>query len=91
MSCTLINSNCTDPVLSLDNIILQRNEKHIDGAQWIYDHSQRKTVYGMQYATSVISGNEGIFLLSTELKTDDSKINLQIDTIKKSYRCRTEV
>ena len=38
----------------------------------------------MQYATSVISGNEGIFLLSMELKTTDSKINLQINTIKKA-------
>ena len=48
ISCSLINRNCTDPVLSLDDTILQRNGKHIEGAQWIYDHSQGKTVYGMQ-------------------------------------------
>ena len=84
ISCSLINRNCTAPVLALDDTILQRNGKHIDGAQWIYDHSQGKTVYGMQYTTSVISGNEGIFPLSMELKTDDSKIDLQINTIKKA-------
>ncbi|EQD56406.1 hypothetical protein B2A_05269, partial [mine drainage metagenome] len=64
----LINRYSTDPVLVLDDTILPRKGKHIEGAGWVFDHSEGRSVCGMQYATAIISGNEGIFLLNLDLR-----------------------
>ena len=43
-SVELINRYCTDPVLVLDDTVLQRSGKHIEGIGWVCDHSEGKTV-----------------------------------------------
>ncbi len=47
-SCDLIKRNSSDPILVLDGTILHRNGKHIQGAGWIFDHTEGRSVYGMQ-------------------------------------------
>lgn len=85
-SCGLINRYSSDPVLVLDNTILHRNGKHIEGGGWVFDHTEGRSVYGMQYATAVISGNEGIFPLNLDLKTkgEPSKIVMQMAVMKRA-------
>ena len=96
-SVDLVNRYCTDPVLVLDDTILQRSGKHIEGAGWVYDHSEGKTVWGMSLITAAISGNEGIFPLNVDIKGigeergdgeknayDLSKIVMQIAVIKRA-------
>ena len=85
-SCGLINRYSSDPVLVLDDTILHRNGKHIEGAGWVFDHTEGRSVYGMQYATAVISGNEGIFPLNLDLKTKGglSKIVMQMAVMKRA-------
>ncbi|EQD56703.1 hypothetical protein B1B_08977, partial [mine drainage metagenome] len=68
-SVDLINRYSSDPVLVLDDTILPRSGKHIEGAGWVFDHTEGRSVYGMQYATAIISGNEWIFPLNLDLKT----------------------
>ncbi len=95
----LINRFCIEPVLVLDDTVLQRSGRHIDGAGWLYDHSEGKTVRGMSAVTAAISGNEGIFPLNVDIKPVRkreksqekkerqyimSKITMQMAVIKKS-------
>ena len=70
----------------IDDTIPERNGRHIEGAGWVFDHTQRKSVLGMQYVTSVISGNEGIFPLNLDLKAKSglSKIVMQMAVIKRA-------
>ena len=83
-SVDLINRYSSDSVLVIDDTILERSGKHIDGASWIFDHTQGKSVWGMQYVTAVISGREGIFPLNLDLKAKSSisKILMQMAVIK---------
>ena len=85
-SVDLINRYSSDPVLVIDDTILERSGRHIDGASWIFDHTQGKSVWGMQYVTAVISGREGIFPLNLDLKAKSSisKILMQMAVIKRS-------
>ena len=85
-SVDLINRYSSDSVLVIDDTILERNGRHIDGASWIFDHTKGKSVWGMQYVTAVISGREGIFPLNLDIKTKNglSKIAMQMAVIKRS-------
>ena len=85
-SVDLTNRYSSDPVLVIDDTILERSGRHIDGASWIFDHTQGKSVWGMQYVTAVISGREGIFPLNLDLKAKSSisKILMQMAVIKRS-------
>ena len=85
-SVSLINRYSSDSVLAIDDTILERSGKHIEGAGWVFDHTQGKSVWGMQYVTAVVSGKEGIFPLNLELKEESgpSKIVMQMDVIKRS-------
>ena len=51
-----------------------------------FDHTQGKSVWGMQYTTAVMSGNEGIFPLNLDLKTKNglSRIVMQMAVIKRA-------
>ena len=70
----------------IDDTILERNGRHTDGAGWVFDHTQGKSIWGMQYVTAVISGKEGIFPLNLDLKAKSclSKIVMQMAVIKRS-------
>lgn len=89
-SMELINSNGSDPVLVLDDTVLQRSGKHIDGDGWVYDHSQRKSVWGMSLLTAAISFSEGIFPLNVDIKPVHgsghgmSKITMQTAVIRRA-------
>ena len=91
-SVDLINRHCTDPILILDDTVLQRSGKHIQGSGWIYDHSEGKTVWGMSAITAAISGNEGIFPLNIDIKPVRkkekqhimSKITMQMAVIRRA-------
>lgn len=67
-SMELINRFCTDPVLVLDDTVLQRSSRHIDGGGWLYDHNEGRTVRGMSAVTAAVSGNDGIFPLNIDIK-----------------------
>ena len=81
-----INRYSSDSLMVIDDTILERNGRRIEGAGWVFDHTQGKSVLGMQYVTSVISGNEGIFPLNLDLKAKSglSKIVMQMAVIKRS-------
>ena len=85
-SVSLINRYSSDSVLVVDDTILERNGRHIEGAGWVFDHTQGKSVWGMQCVTAVISGKEGIFPLNLDLKAKSglSKIVMQMAVIKRS-------
>ena len=85
-SVSMINRYSSDSVLVIDDTILERNGRYIEGASWVFDHTQGKSVWGMQYVTAVISGREGIFPLNLDIKTKNglSKIAMQMAVIKRS-------
>ena len=85
-SADLINRYSSDSLMVIDDTILERNGRHIDGAGWVFDHTQGKSIWGMQYVTAVISGKEGIFPLNLDLKAKSclSKIVMQMAVIKRS-------
>ena len=63
----LINSLEKDGVLAIDDTIVEKSGKKIEAAGWIFDHSVGKTVWGIQMATSVFSGSNGIYPISAEI------------------------
>ncbi len=67
-SVELINRFCTDPVLVLDDAVLQKPGRHIDGAGWLYNHNEGKTVRGMSAVTAAVAGNVGYFPLNIDIK-----------------------
>ena len=93
-SVDLINRHCSDPILILDDTVLQRSGKHIQGSGWVYNHSEGKTVWGMSLVSAAISGNEGIFPLNLDFRPSDSgahessripsKIVMQMGVIKRA-------
>ena len=85
-SVSLINRYSSDPIMIIDDTILERNGRHIEGAGWVFDHTQGKSVWGMQYVTAVVSGREGIFPLNLDLKAKSglSKIVMQMAVIKRA-------
>ena len=80
----MINRYSSDSVLVIDDTILERNGRHIERASWVFDHTKRKSVWGMQYVTAAISGREGIFPLNLDLKAKNglSRIAIQMAVIK---------
>ena len=56
----LINSIEKDGILTIDDTIVEKTGKHIEGTSWLFDHSIGKNVFGMQLATSVLSGKYAI-------------------------------
>ena len=92
----LINSVEKDGVLAIDDTIVEKTGKHIEGASWIFDHSVGKNVFGMQLATCTFSGKYGFYPISADIyrrleslerekKEDEylTKIDMQIQTIGK--------
>jgi|YelNatPaOPRAMG01_1025707.scaffolds.fasta_scaffold50354_3 hypothetical protein len=92
----LINSVEKDGVLAIDDTIVEKTGKHIEGANWIFDHSVGKNVFGMQLATCTFSGKYGFYpifadiyrrleSLEREKKEDEylTKIDMQVQTIGK--------
>ena len=85
-SVDLINRYASDPVMIIDDTILARSGKHIDGADWFFDHSRGKSVWGMQFVTYAISCSEGIFPLNVDQKVrfKISKMVMQMTAIKRA-------
>ncbi|BAB60042.1 TVG0921852 [Thermoplasma volcanium GSS1] len=89
-----INSVEDDGILAIDDII-KKTGKNIEAAGWIFDHSTGRTVWGIQFATSVLSGRYGIYPISAEVymikeSLDDeneyrSKIDIQKGVIEKCF------
>ena len=42
-SVSLINRYSSDSLMVIDDTILERNGRHIDGASWIFDHTKGKS------------------------------------------------
>ena len=87
-SCDLINRYSSDPEMVIDDTIIQRKGKHMEGSGWVFDHSEGKSELGMQYITAVVSGKERIFPLNLDLKTKSgiSKIVMQMAVIRRSIK-----
>ena len=89
-SVDLINRFSTDPVLIIDDTVFQRSGKHIQGAGWVYDHAEGRSVWGMPAITAAISCNEGIFPANIDLKAvsngmgKPSKITMQMGVIRRA-------
>jgi len=90
-----INTIEDNGILAIDDTIVEKTGKNIEAAGWFYDHSKGKNVYGMQFVTSVFSGEYGIYPVNIEVyrkkeyagKEYKTKIEMQIETIK---RCMEE-
>ncbi len=82
----MISRYSSDPVLAIDDTIPERNGRHIDGASWVSDHTQGKSVWGMQNFTAAIWRREGIFPLNLDLKAKNglSRMAMQMAVIKRS-------
>lgn len=92
----LINTIEKDGILAIDDTIVEKTGRNIEAAGWIFGHSIGKTVWGIQIATSALSGRYGIYPVSTEVyrrkeKLEDegkieeyrTKIEMQIEAIRK--------
>ena len=92
----LINSIEKDGVLAIDDTIVEKTGKHIEGTSWIFDHSVGKNVFGMQLATCTFSGEYGFYPISADIyrrlesleqekKGEEyiTKIDMQVKTIEK--------
>lgn len=62
-----INSVENDGILAIDDTIAEKSGKNIEAAGWIFDHSIGRTVWGIQFATCVLSGRYGIYPISAEV------------------------
>lgn len=60
----LINSIGKDGIPAIDDTIVEKTGGHTGGASWIFDHSKGRNVFGMQFATSVLSAEYGIYSIS---------------------------
>ena len=92
----LINPIEDDGILAIDDTIVQKTGRSMEGAGWIFDHSTGRTVWGMQFATSALSGRYGIYPVSAlvyqrrenlekegRINEYRSKIEMQKSTIEK--------
>ena len=92
----LINSIEDDGILAIDDTIVQKTGRSMEGAGWIFHHSTGRTVWGMQFATSALSGRYGIYPVSAlvyqrrenlekegRINEYRSKIEMQKSTIEK--------
>lgn len=59
--CEIVNSVEEDTVLVIDDTIIERSGRKIEGADWFFDHSKGMSVYGIQAVTTVTSGRRGIY------------------------------
>ena len=62
----MINEIESDGVVVLDDYIVEKYGKEIYGADWHYDHSKGRSVFGWQIADCVLSG-KGIYPLLSSL------------------------
>lgn len=80
----------------INDTIVEKTGKHMEGASWIFDHSVGKNVFGMQLATCTFSGKYGFYPISADIyrrleslekekKEEEyiTKIEMQIQTIGK--------
>jgi hypothetical protein len=90
-----INTIDDNGIIAIDDTIVEKTGKSIEAAGWFYDHSKCKNIYGMQFVTSVFSGEYGIYPVNIEIYRKNeyagegykTKIEMQIETIK---RCMEE-
>ncbi|MGC8496702.1 MAG: transposase, partial [Thermoplasmata archaeon] len=86
--CEIVNRVEEDTVLVIDDTIIERHGKKIEGADWFFDHNKGENVYGIQAVTTVASGKNGIYsmlwqqyLRKGKTKNFKSKIEMQKEAI----------
>ncbi|EQD75211.1 transposase, IS4 family protein, partial [mine drainage metagenome] len=85
----LINTIEKDGILAIDDTIVKKTGKNIEAAGWIFDHSVGKTVWGIQMATSVLSGRYGMYPISAEIYRRMEK--LESEGKMEEYRTKIEM
>jgi hypothetical protein len=85
----LINAIEREGILAIDDTIMEKTGLKIEAADWIYDHTQGKSVWGIQVATSVFSGKYGIYPISAEIYQGREK--LEREGNKERYRTKIEM
>ena len=88
--CEVVNRVEKDTVLVIDDTIIEKSGKNTEGADWFYDHTKGKNVYGIQAVTTVASGSKGIYPLlwqqyirKGKAENFKSKIDMQKEAIEK--------
>ncbi|MFP3318865.1 MAG: transposase [Thermoplasmata archaeon] len=88
--CEIVNRIEEDTILAIDDTIIEKSGKNIEGADWFYDHSKGKNVWGIQAVTTVASGEKGIYPLiwqqyirKGKAENFKSKIDMQKEAIEK--------
>ena len=83
-----INSVEDDGILAIDDTISEETGKNIEAAGWLFDHSIGKTVWGVQFATSVLSGRYGIYPISAEIYRRKERLD---NERRDEYRSKIEM
>ncbi len=69
-----INNIEDNGILVIDDTIVEKSGKNIEAAGWIYDHSSGRTVWGIQFVTTIFSGKYGIYPISVEIYQRKEKL-----------------
>ncbi len=85
----LINKVEKDGILAIDDTIVEKTGKNIEGAGWIFDHSKGRSVWGIQFVTSVLSGDYGIYPVSAIIY--QRKEMLEKENRENEYRSKIEI
>lgn len=83
-----INSVEDDGILAIDDTIAEKTGKNIEAAGWLFDHSIGKTVWGIQFATSVLSGRYGIYPRVAEIYRRKERLD---NERRDEYRSKIEM
>ncbi len=62
-----INSIENDGIIVIYDTIVEKTVTNIEAAGWIYDHSSERTVWGIQFVTTIFSGKCGIYPISVQI------------------------
>ncbi len=68
---------------------MDKTGKNIEGAGWIFDHSKGRSVWGIQFATSVLSWDYGIYPISAIIYQRKEK--LEKECRENEYRSKIEI
>ncbi len=60
----LINSIENDGIVAIDYTIVEKSGKNMEAAGWLFDHSSGRTIWGIQFITTILSGKYGIYPIS---------------------------
>lgn len=85
----LINFIKADGVLAIDDTIVQKTGRNMEGAGWIFHHSTGRTVWGLQFATTALSGKYGVYPLWTVVSR--RKENLEKEGRLNKYMSKIEM